>query len=75
MMLGWLMNFRIFIYRLTYNKRKCTFDIIFLFLIFFLLIILTATLMPVRSCLASKYIFDLPLTLANPPAPIVFPSI
>ena len=32
-----------------------TFDIMFLFFIFFLLIILTATSMPVRSCLAPSY--------------------
>ena len=48
----------------------------FLFFIFFLLIIFTATLIPVKSCLASKiYLFYLHLTFANPPAPIVLPNI
>ncbi len=39
-------------------RFQSTFDIIFLFFIFDLLMILTATLVPVRSCLASEFWSD-----------------
>ena len=51
-----------------------TLEIIFLFFIFFLLIILTATSNPVKSCLATTLTQCVPLTLANPPVPNVFPN-
>jgi len=52
-----------------------TFEIMFLFFILDLFRILTATFVPVRSCLASAVTTTVPLTLANPPQPIVLPRI
>ena len=69
MMLGWLMNLRIRIYLLTWLEAKSTFEIMFLFFIFFLLMILTATSMFVMLCRATSIVPSVTFDFAESPLP------